>query len=134
MTAPASPSTTARVMAKSTHTLQPKDTPLPMATSVSMFGAPWRTLWKPLTKNFLLTSITAAASSSCTSPMATWLPSKKAGSGQSHIIWPMEKYISGARRHNETIRRRIRTGVSRSASASSFSDTAAFAAPLGEAP
>ena len=42
----------------------------------------------PLMKNFWLMTITMAASRSCTSPTAIWLPSNQAGSGQFHIICP----------------------------------------------
>ena len=60
-----------------------------MAISASIFGAPWNRLLKPFTKNFWLTTMIAAARRSCSRPMATWFPSKNAGSGQPHIICPI---------------------------------------------
>ena len=88
---------------------------------------------KPLMKNFWLMTMMRAASTICTSPTATGLPSKKAGSGQCHIVWPMEKYMSGSSRHSEAISRRLSVGVSRSFSASSGALCAACA-PLTDAP
>ncbi len=43
---------------------------------------------------------------------------KNAGSGQPHIIWPMEKYISTSRKPRDAISRRFSLGVSWSSSAS----------------
>ena len=44
--------------------------------------------------------------------MAMWLPLKKLGSGQFHIMCPMEIYIRTARNPTEAIRRFFSTGVS----------------------
>ena len=52
MTAVWSPSVTARVMRRSTHTLQRKLTPEPIATRVSILGARCQRLLKPEMKNF----------------------------------------------------------------------------------
>ena len=82
-------------MAKSTYTLYINDAPEPMATSVSMFGAPCIAPLNPLTKNFWLMIITNMVRSICVSPIATWLPSKNDGSGQFHIICPIDIYIRG---------------------------------------
>ena len=134
MTASAFPSAWARVMASSTYTLHRKETPEPRATSVSMFGAPCRTLLKPLIKNFWLMTMMIAARSICTMPTATWLPSKKRGRGQPHIMCPMEKYMSTMRKPREAIRRFFRTGVSRSASSSEPGEGEALCAPFLDAP
>ena len=45
--------------------------------------------------------------------MATWLSVKKRGSGQPHIMWPMEKYISTSRKPTDQISRRLSYGASR---------------------
>ena len=66
-------------------------------------------------------TMTAMVSRSCTSPIAMWFPSKNFGSGHPHIIWPMEKYMSGIKRRTELTRRRFMTGVSLSFSISSYS-------------
>ena len=109
----------------------------PMATRVSMLGAPWSSPLKPLMKNFWLMTITMPASSSCTRPMATWLPSNQCGSGQPHIMWPMEKYISTSKKPTDAMRRRFSLGVSWSARASRSALVllaAAVPADLGLAP
>ena len=107
----------------------------PIATSVSMLGERCTSPLKPLMKNFWLITITMPASSSCTSPMAMWLPSNQRGSGQPHIMCPMEKYISTSKKPSEAISRRFSLGVSWSASASSSALVlAAAAAFLGLAP
>ena len=67
-------------------------------------------------------------SSSCVSPMATWLSVKNAGSGQPHIMCPIEKYMSMSKRTTETISRRLSAGVSRSRSASAESAAICFSA------
>ena len=100
-----------------------------------MLGAPWSRPLKPLTKNFWLITITAPVSSSCSNPRATGFPWKKAGTGQPPMVWPMEKYISTARKTRELMRRFFSTGVSWSARASSpWAARAEGAAPLAEAP
>ena len=43
--------------------------------------------------------------------MAMWLPSKTDGSGQFHIICPMEKYIKISKNATELISRRNNFGV-----------------------
>ena len=50
--------------------------------------------------------------------MATWLPSNQWGSGQLHIMCPMEKYIRTMRKISEAMSRFFSFGVSWSASAS----------------
>ena len=62
--ASAPPSTCARVIANSITVLYTNPAAEPIAISVSMLGAPCIRLVKPLVKNFLLISITTAASSS----------------------------------------------------------------------
>ena len=102
-----------------------------------MFGARCQRLLKPLMKNFWLMTMTATVSSSCKRPMATWFPWRKAGTGQFHIIWPMEKYMSTARKSREDQRRRFKSGVSWSARASSGLAAlaeAAFSTPFLDAP
>ena len=54
------------------------------------------------------------AKRSCKSPIATWLPSIKCGSGQPHIICPIDIYIRTAKNPIDAIRRCFKTGVSRS--------------------
>ena len=110
--------------------LYPKAAVAPSATSVSMLGARCHRLLKPLMKNFWLMTMTATVSKSSSSPMATWLRAKKAGTGQPHIMCPMEKYMSTSKNPSDAISRRLRTGVSRSSSGSG----AACAAPLRDAP
>ena len=61
------------VSVKSSYTLQRYATAEPIATSVSMFGAPFTALWKPLMKNFWLMTSTMPASRSWMSPMPTLL-------------------------------------------------------------
>ena len=50
--------------------------------------------------------------------MAMWLPSKADGSGQFHIVCPMEKYIKISKNTTELISRRNNFGVSVSFSGS----------------
>ena len=114
--------------------LQRKLAEEPSATSVSMLGARWSRPLKPLMKNFWLMTITMPASSSWTRPMATWLPSNQWGSGQPHIMWPIEKYISTARKTSDAMSRFFSLGVSWSASASSSALGVSAAASLGLAP
>ena len=86
-------------------------------------------------KNFWLMTMTAMVSSSWSSPMATWLPARQAGSGQPHIMCPIETYISAIKKPSDAIRRRLSAGVSRSASASSCAAAVgAQDAPLSDAP
>ena len=88
-------------------------------------------------KNFWLITITIAAKIIWTSPIATWFPSNHAGSGQPHIICPIEKYIRTTKNPIDAINLLFNTGVSLSASASSsaewFTD-ALVDAPLSDAP
>ena len=77
--------------------------------------------------------MTVMASSISTRPMATWFPFRKAGSGHPHMLCPMDTYISSRRKPSEAISLRFKTGVSRSASASSPA-AAVFSAPLRLAP
>ncbi len=89
----------------------------------------------PEMKNFWLTTMTMADKSSCAIPTATGFSAMKAGNGQPHITPPMEIYINTARKPSDAIRRRRRTGVSLSASASSlFAGEAAVSAPFMLAP
>lgn len=76
--------------------------------------------------------MTIPARSSCTSPMAIWLPSNQAGSGHPHIMCPMEKYISTARKPTEATSLFFKRGVSRSFNISSCG--IASAAPAVSAP
>ena len=118
--------------------LQAKDAVDPRATRVSMLGAPWNRLLKPLMKNFWLMTMTMPASSSWTRATAMWLPSNQAGRAQPHIMCPIEKYISTSKKPREATRRRRSLGVSWSARASrAASGEGAAAAPafcLGLAP
>ena len=41
----------------------------------------------------------------CKSPIITWFPSIKPGTGQFHIICPMEKYINTSKNTSDTTRR-----------------------------
>ena len=43
--------------------------------------------------------------------MATWLPSNQPGSGQPHIMWPIEKYIRMSRKTTDAMSRFLRCGV-----------------------
>ena len=91
-----------------------------------MFGARCHRLLNPLIKNFWLMTMTATVSNSCKSPIATWLPSKKDGSGQPHIMCPMETYISTIQKPKEAKSRFFSAGVSRSFSASPSEDDRVF--------
>ena len=64
-------------------------------------------------------TITITVSNNCKRPIATWLPAKNDGSGQPHIMCPMETYMSTIQKPREAKSRFFRTGVSLSASASS---------------
>ena len=131
----ASPRCTAAVMANSVTVEYRNETPEPRATSVSMFGARWSRPRMPLVKNLWLMSMTIAASSSSSRPIAKWFPSKKAGRGSPSMVCPMETYISTSRKPSELASRRFSTGVSRSRSASSSAaGEKVFFSPLREAP
>ena len=71
MTASLFPSTWALVIASSMIVEYTNAAPEPIAISVSIFGAPWNRLLKPLMKNFWLITMTMPASSICTIPIAT---------------------------------------------------------------
>ena len=66
--------------------------------------------------------------------MATWLFSKKPGTGQCHMVWPMEKYISTSRKPREQRSRRLSFGVSVSRSSSWAEAALLLAAPFTDAP
>ena len=58
-------------------------------------------------------TVTAVQSRSSARPIPILFPERKAGSGQPHIICPIDMYISGARNTSDDIRRvRIRTNSS----------------------
>ena len=64
--------------------------------------------------------------SNCINPIATWLSSKNTGTGQFHIICPIEKYISTIKNPIDAHKRFLKTGVSLSfnnASPPSLSET-----------
>ena len=92
-----------------------------MATRVSMLGARCQRLLNPLTKKRWLMTITMAASSSWVSPMATWLPERKAGRGKPHMPWPMDTYMRTSRKPRDKNSRFLSFGVSLSRRASSAS-------------
>ena len=92
----------------------------PIATNVSMLGAPERTLFHPLTKNFLLINITIAASTICITVMPMWFPSRNFGSGRWNMVCPIEKYISTSRNTTDVTSLRLRTGLSLSSRAFSW--------------
>ena len=52
-------------------------------------------------------------------PIATWLSLRKFGSGQPHIMCPMEMYMRTAKKPTDAMRRFLSFGVSRSFRASS---------------
>ena len=106
----------ASVIKNNTAVLKRKDAAEPSETSVSIFGAPESSPFVPPMKNFWFTTMIAPASKSSISPIATGLPSKKAGSGKFHIMCPIEIYISGTSNMSEAIRRRVTACVSRSGS------------------
>ena len=118
MAASLPPCSCAFVMANSAYTLHPNEAAAPSETSVSMFGEPRSRLFVPLMKNSWLMTMTIPASSSWTRPMATWLPSNQPGSGQPHIMWPIEKYIRMSRKTTDAMSRFLRCGVWWSTSAS----------------
>ena len=71
-------------------------------------------------------TIIATVNNSCKSPIATWLLSKKCGSGHPHIMCPMETYIRTIKKPREAISRFFSTGVSLSFSASVSEDGRVF--------
>ena len=60
-------------------------------------------------------------SKSCKIPIATWLSASAAGTGQPHIMCPIEKYMRTSRNITDALSRFRSCGVSVSASASSAS-------------
>ena len=109
----------APVIENNAYVLYAKDAPDPSATSVSIFGALCSKLVKPLIKNFWLMTMTRIVRSIWYNPIATWLPARKDGNGQFHIICPIDTYISGIRITTDEIRRFLNFGVSWSFSPSS---------------
>ena len=99
----------------------------PMATSVSIFGDLCHSALNPLIKNCWLITMIIAASIICTSPIPTWLSVNHAGSGQPHIICPMEKYMSTIKNTTDAIRRFFNSGVCVSSSPVSVSLFSSFA-------
>ena len=73
-------------------TLYMNDMPLPIATRVSIFGARWITPLKPEMKNLQLIIIIVSERTNSTIPIASGV--MKEGSGQFHIICPIETYIN----------------------------------------
>ena len=66
--------------------------------------------------------------------MATWLPSNQPGSGQPHIMWPIEKYIRMSRKTTDAMSRFLRCGVWWSASASVLAAAGEASCPRRLAP
>ena len=83
-------------------------------------------------KNFWFIIMTVAASKSCTSPSATWLPLKNSGSGSPSIECPIEKYMSTIRNPSEAINLFKIFGDSVSLSESALASVC-FSFPLTEA-
>ena len=109
--------------------------PEPSDTSASIFGEPRNRLVKPLTKKRWLTTITAPVNRSCSRPMAMGSRASTAGSGQPHMLCPMERYISGSSSASDTISRTRSRGVVRSFRASAAdADGVFFSASRKEAP
>ena len=121
-------------MANNAYTLHRKEAIDPSATRVSMLGARLRRAPKPLMKNFWLITMIIPANSSWAMPIATWFPSRKAGSGQPNIICPMERYMSTIRKPRDANSRFRSLGVSLSFSASKSEDGAVFVCPFRLAP
>ena len=105
MAASAPPCSCASVIANSANVLYPNAAEAPSATSVSIFGEPRNSALYPLMKNLWFIIITTAVSSSWISPIATWFPSRNRGSGNPHIMCPIEKYISIKRNTSDHISR-----------------------------
>ena len=83
----------------------------PRATSVSMLGAPCEEALEAVDEELLVDDHDDAGQAAAgRAPMAMWLPSNKSGSGQPHIMCPMEKYISTSRKPSEAMSRRLSTG------------------------
>ena len=91
-----------------------------------MFGARCHKLLKPLIKNLWLITMITTVNNNCKSPIATWLLSKNDGSGQPHIICPIETYIRTIKNPRDAISRFLSTGVSLSSSVSPSEDDRAF--------
>ena len=122
MTPAISSFTCASVMANKAYVLYPNAAVAPRATRVSIFGDRRHRLLNPLIKNFWFITITATVRSSCNNPWAMRFCSKKEGTGQSHIICPMEKYIRTSKKTRDADNLLFKTGVSLSSrKASSFS-------------
>ena len=111
--------TCASVIANNAYVLYTNAAPEPSATSVSMLGALCKSPLNPLIKNFWLITIIIIVRSICISPIATWLPSRNDGSGQPHIICPIEIYISTIRNPTDAISLFFNTGVALSFNMSS---------------
>ena len=111
--------TCASVIANNAYVLYTNAAPEPSATSVSMLGALCKRPLNPLIKNFWLITIIIIVRSICISPIATWLPSRIDGSGQPHIICPIEIYISTIRNPTDVISLFFNTGVTLSFNISS---------------
>ena len=129
-----SPTCTAAHMAYTSHVLYRKAAAEPMDTSVSILGARWSTPFTPEMKNFWLITMTMADSSSSVRAMDRGLSARNDGSGQCHMVCPMEMYMSRTRNATDDTSRRTITGVSVSAKASCGGDCVMAGVSAGAAP
>ena len=71
--------------------------------------------------------MTTMVNSICIRPMATWLPTMNAGTGQCHMCTPIEKYIRTSSTATEAARRWTISGVVLSSRAASSAASFALA-------
>ena len=85
----------------------------PSATSVSIFGAPMKQTFKAADKELLIDHHDDDGQQKLQQvPSPHDCPQAMPAIGQFHIIWPIDKYISGTRKQSDAISRFFRTGVS----------------------
>ena len=83
-----------------------------METNVSILGDRRHKAVNPLMKKRRLITITTAAKTHCIRPIHNGRSANTAGNGKRHIVYPMEKYISAAKKTSDTNKRRKMRGVS----------------------
>ena len=88
-----------------------------------MFGARCHRLLKPLMKEFLIDYHHDGREQQLRQPHGDVIVRRRnAGSGQPHIMWPIEKYISTTRKPSDQKSLRFSFGVSWSSNCASASD------------
>ncbi len=72
-----------------------------------MFGARCHSAWKPLMKEFLVDDHDGDRQQHLRQAHRDVVAVKERGSGQPHIMWPIEKYISTSRKPSDQSSRRL---------------------------